>query len=148
MELLLDAGAEVNDFNPVRKLSSIHLAMRNNRPESLELLLRFGANVNQREGEGRTPLHILVAQWNKSGFEDHRWSYFDLLISHPAIDINAQDNNEATPLELAVHKNLQPVVKKLLQAGAVVNQYVRRAMEVGQLLKLLPFFFAGRNRNG
>lgn len=128
MELLLDAGAEVNDFNPVRKVSSIHLAMKNNRPESLELLLRFGANVNQRDGEGRTALHILIGQWNKN--ENVRWSYFDLLISHPAIDVNAQDNNEVTPLELAVQKNLQPVVKKLLQAGAVVNQHVRRAMEV------------------
>lgn len=105
-ELLLDAGAEVNDFNPVRKVSSIHLAMRNNRPESLELLLRFGANVNQCEGEGRTPLHILIGQWNKTGFEEFRWLYYDLLLSHPAIDINLQDNGEATPLELAVHKNL------------------------------------------
>lgn len=129
-ELLLDAGAEVNDFNPVRKVSSIHLAMRNNRPESLELLLRFGANVNQREGERRTPLHILIGQWNKTGFEEFRWLYYDLLLSHPAIDINLQDNDEATPLELAVQKNLHPVVKKLYQAGAVVNQHVRRAMEV------------------
>lgn len=104
--------------------------MKNNRPESLELLLRFGANVNQREGEGRTPLHILIGQWNKSGFEEFRWSYFDLLLSQPAIDINIQDNGEATPLELAVHKNLNQVVKKLFQAGAVVNQHVRRAMEV------------------
>ncbi|XP_032796549.2 transient receptor potential channel pyrexia isoform X1 [Daphnia magna] len=128
-ELLLDAGAEVNDFNPVRKVSSIHLAMRNNRPESLELLLRFGANVNQCEGEGRTPLHILIGQWNKTGFEEFRWLYYDLLLSHPAIDINLQDNGDATPLELAVHKNLHPVVKKLYQAGAVVNQHVRRAME-------------------
>ncbi|XP_057381320.1 transient receptor potential cation channel protein painless-like [Daphnia carinata] len=128
-ELLLDAGAEVNDFNQLRKVSSIHLAMRNNRPESLELLLRFGANVNQRDGEGRTPLHILIGQWNKAGFEEFRWLYYDLLLSHPAIDINVQDNGEATPLELAVHKNLHPVVKKLFQAGAVINQHVRRAME-------------------
>lgn len=132
MELLLDAGAEVNDFNPVRKVSSIHLAMRNNRPESLELLLRFGVNVNQRDGEGRTSLHILIGQWNKSGMENVRLPYFDLLISHPAIDVNALDNNEVTPLELAVQKNLQPIVKKLLQAGAVVNQHVRRAMEVSR----------------
>ena len=131
MELLLDAGAEVNDFNPVRKLSSIHLSIRNNRPESLELLLRFGANVNQREGEGRTALHILVGQWNgKSGLaDDQKWSYFDQLISHPAVDVNAQDNNEVTPLELAVQKDCHPLVKKLLQSGAVVNQYVRRAIE-------------------
>ena len=130
MELLLDAGAEVNDFNAKRKVSSIHLAMKNNRPESLELLLRFGANVNQREGEGRTPLHILIGQWNKSGFEEFRWIYFDLLLSQPAIDINIQDNGEVTSLELAVRKNLNQVVKKLFQAGAVVNQHVRRAMEV------------------
>lgn len=132
MKLLLETGAEVNDFNPVRKVSSIHLAMRNSRPESLELLLRFGANVNQREGEGRTPLLILIGAWNKSGLESIRWTYFDLLISHPAIDVNAQDNSETTSLELAVRKNLPSVVKKLLQAGAVVNQYVRRAMEVGE----------------
>lgn len=130
----------MNDFNPKQKVSSIHMAMRNNRPESLGILLRFGANVNQREGGGRTPLHILISQWNKSGLEECRWSYFDLLLSHPAIDINAQDNGEATALELAVHNNLNPVVKKLLQAGAVVNQYVRRAMEVRTISFVNKFY--------
>jgi ankyrin repeat protein len=53
-----------------------------------------------------------------------------LLLSQPAIDINIQDNGENTPLELAVYKNLQQVAKKLLQAGAVVNQRIRQLMEV------------------
>ena len=128
-ELLLDAGAEVNDFNPKLKVSSIHMAMRSNRPEALGILLRFGANVNQRDSGGRTPLHILVSQWNNKSAE-MSWEYFDLLLSVPAIDINAQDNGEATPLELAVENNLHPVVKKLRQAGAIVNQHVHRAMEV------------------
>ena len=131
VELLLDAGAEVNDFNATNKVSSIHLAIGNNRPESLELLLRFGANVNQREGEGRTPLHTLISKWNNKGYEEFRWTYFDLLLSQPAIDINIQDNGENIPLELAVYKNLQQVAKKLLQAGAVVNnQRIRQLMEV------------------
>lgn len=57
IEALLHAGAEVNDFNPVRKVSSIHLAVKNGLPESLEILLYYGANVNGREGEGRTCSH-------------------------------------------------------------------------------------------
>ena len=127
---LLDAGAEVNDLNVARKMSCIHLAVRSSRPEILELLLRFGANVNIRDGSGKTAMHILISQWTKDGLEDTRWPYFDLLISHPATDINAQDNDEITPLELAVRKDLINVVRKLLQAGATLTQHVREAMEV------------------
>ena len=136
IEALLHAGAEVNDFNPVRKVSPVHLAVKNGRPESLEILLRYGANVNGREGEGRTALHVLLGQWNREGMENVRWPYLELLVSHLAIDVNAHDNTESTPLELAVRKNLAPVARKLLQAGAVINQHVRSAMQV---IKDFPF---------
>lgn len=133
VQLLLEAGAEVNDINPVRKVYSIHLAVRTNRPEILDLLLRFRADVNVREGQGRTALHVLISSWGSSkedGAEEIRWKFFDLLLSHPAVDVNAEDNDGTTPLELAVLKNLKSLVNKLLQAGAVVNQHVRQAMEV------------------
>lgn len=130
IEPLLHAGAEVNDLNPVRKVSPIHLAVKNGVPESLEILLRYGANVNGREGEGRTALHILVGQWSRDGMDAVRWPYFELLVSHLAVDVNAEDNTETTALELAVRKNLAPVARKLLQAGAVVNQHVRSVMRV------------------
>lgn len=130
IEPLLHAGAEVNDFNPVRKVSPIHLAVRNALPQSLEILLRYGANVNGREGEGRTALHILIGQWSRDGMESVRWPYLELLVSHLAIDVNAQDNTETTGLELAVRKSLVPVARKLLQAGAVINEHVRAVMQV------------------
>ncbi len=133
VQLLLEAGAEVNDSNPIRKVSSIHLAIKNgNQPDILDLLLRFGGNVNLREGHGRTALHVLLTQWIKEDQDEGslRWPFFNLLISEPAIDVNAEDKDGTTPLELAVRKGLTKVVNKLLQAGAVVNQHVREAMEV------------------
>lgn len=142
VQLLLEAGADVNDSTRLRKDASIHLAVKKsgvNRPEILDLLLRFGVDVNLREGHLRTALHVLLAQWKANGkdgqVDESRWPYFDMLLSHPAVNVNAKDKEGCTPLELAVRNKLTPVVNKLIQAGAVVNQHVRQAMEV-QILPL------------
>ena len=58
------------------------------------------------------------------------WKCLDVLLLHPDININAEDFNEVTPLELAVKKKNRFLAKRLISKGAVVNQYVKEAMEV------------------
>lgn len=130
MQLLLEYGAEVDFINPVRKVAAIHLCVQNGRPKTLELLLRFNPKMNLTDDHGRSVLHILISQWTKAGVEQSRWSYLDLLLSQPQVDVNCEDHNETTPLELAVRKNVAPLARKLLQAGALITQHVREAMEV------------------
>ena len=62
--------------------------------------------------------------------KDRWWDCLDALLSHPQIDLNAEDNNETTPLELAVRKRFRLLAEKLLNAGAAINTNVREVMEV------------------
>ncbi len=93
---------------------------------------------------GQTPLHVLISTWRspKAGDTETEedktrkarwWGCFDALLSHPQIDLNAEDNNETTPLELAVRKRFRLLAEKLLNAGAAINTNVREVMEVRKI---------------
>lgn len=64
-------------------------------PEVIKLFLEHGANINGKNKDGETPLHIMAA---------HRSSYdcLELLIAEGA-NVDAQDNDGWTPLMNAVH---------------------------------------------
>ena len=138
VQLLLEAGAEVNISNENHQ-SPIHVSLKNGQHEMLDLLLRFGADVNTKDGKGRTVLHNVINDWyswtgedesiNREANETH-WPYFERLIQHPAMDVNVQDENGDTPLDLAVHKGLKNVAEKLLQKGAEINQPVVEILAV------------------
>ncbi|MBR1915536.1 MAG: ankyrin repeat domain-containing protein, partial [Alphaproteobacteria bacterium] len=63
-------------------------------PEVIKLFLEHGANINGKNKDGETPLHIMA---------QHRSSYdcLELLIAEGA-NVDAQDNNGWTPLMKAV----------------------------------------------
>lgn len=63
-------------------------------PEVIKLFLEHGANINSKNKDGETPLHIMA---------QHRSSYdcLELLIAEGA-NVDAQDNNGWTPLMKAV----------------------------------------------
>ncbi|KAK2715458.1 hypothetical protein QYM36_010169 [Artemia franciscana] len=72
---------------------------------------------------GRTPLHELITEWKE---EEKSFSRcFNELVNHPKIDINIEDDDEATPLELAVERGLENIAKKLLNLGATVTDTAR-----------------------
>ena len=56
------------------------------------------------------------------------WSSLHLLLDHT--DVNIEDDDETSPLELAVRHGLRQVAEKLLQCGALLSDNVRDAMQV------------------
>ncbi|MCX5634665.1 MAG: ankyrin repeat domain-containing protein [Planctomycetota bacterium] len=147
VELLLSHGADVNISNPLGKAvqwgngnpkivtllldhgadpNCLHSAVCGRHKDAVQLLLEHKADVNQKDGNGRTPLHLAVT----SGCED----IIKLLISNGA-DVNVRNNEGETPLHMLVQmwpQNEWPdgyrkrVIEILLDAGADIEAKTRK----------------------
>jgi ankyrin repeat protein/L-ascorbate metabolism protein UlaG (beta-lactamase superfamily) len=72
-------------------------------------LIVAGANVNDKNNDSRTPLHLAAGLGSREVVE--------LLLSRGA-DVKAQDKYEWTPLHVAIRANRIDIVELLLQKGA------------------------------
>lgn len=73
--------------------TSLHFAVMINSVLKIKHLLIRGADVNEKDQRGRTPLHL-------AGFSNESKSHFEsieLLLKNGA-DVNSQDNYQKTPL--------------------------------------------------
>eukprot|EP00983_Pelagomonas_calceolata_P120828 1160741-Pelagomonas_calceolata.AAC.15 len=90
----------------------IHMASASKCLESLELLLRLGAVVNQRDVDGWTALHFAaLAGWVEGT---------KMLLEHKA-DANVCTWCDCTPILFAVKNSHADVVRVLLEYGAQLN---------------------------
>ena len=108
VELLNKYGAR-SDM-PVQALLD---AVRDGKSEQVKSLIEKGANMNTRDYQGRTPLHLAAAK----GYTD----IAELLVKGGA-DINAKsDNLGTTALIVAIQNGHRDTVKVLVANGADVN---------------------------
>lgn len=100
--------------------SPLYFAIEFNNVTIAKLLLKNGANVNEKMNHGLTALHEAIKQRAEK--------CVDLLLTHGA-EVNAKDIYSKTPLHLAARLNyldeqtMDKVVKLLLDNGANVNDY-------------------------
>lgn len=76
----------------------------------LKFLIKHGANVNLTNSHDRTPLHVAVAEGNKTAV--------DILLSAKGIDVNMQAHDGKTALMMALESKSQHnnyIVNKLLE---------------------------------
>ena len=108
LSLLLEHGANMDaDANANRP---IHYAAVNVHPQMLEFFLKRGVNVNARNMERLTALHMAA------GAEDVRWTS-RLLLEYGA-DINSKGELGKTPLHEALLRRNFAIASMLLAYGA------------------------------
>lgn len=96
----------------------LHLAVRNAERgiKTIEQLLKYNEAVmtlNQPNREGLTPLGLACIE--------ERVDIVSLLCSIPTVDLNVIDNNNFTPLTLAVAKGATLIVQALLRYSQRIN---------------------------
>ena len=91
-----------------------------------KLLLDNGANINEKDNEGDSLLHLAVGMISISCPEDKNLKMLNFLVENGA-EINAQNNKGDTPLHLAIEAiterclNDTKMVELLLKLGASIN---------------------------
>ena len=91
--------------------------------EILEFFIQAGADVNAKNNDGVTPLHLAMAS---SGWRNVKWLNIDRLMAKNA-DVNALTNKKHAPLHFLIgtmedsETNIVDCIAKLATAGAKVN---------------------------
>jgi len=140
VKVLLDHGAHVNAIDPKSHWTPLmHIALRN-RPEAVEVLLHAGADINAKDAEGETALMKVTS--------DGLVNIVELLLKHGA-NTSLTNKLDETALDMAIYQKQKeiagmlmadkksigsktinaamyqkdtPLLKKLIEAGADVNQ--------------------------
>ena len=82
--------------------------------ETVEILVKAGANINATDSQGYTPLSRACAKKNRM---QNRLKIIELLLKHGADPTRADYHRRRTPLHLACQWNRPKVAKLLLQYG-------------------------------
>lgn len=137
----LESGTEVNARRPYTGRTALMWASTNPDPSMVEFLLAAGANPNEKDAEGRTPLtyanaataELLLAAGAdvNAADDDGHPALFDgilhdrlgmvRLLLGAGSDVNTRDKKGRTPLMWAASMGREEIVKLLLASGADVN---------------------------
>uniref|UniRef100_A0A8C0W3B5 Neurogenic locus notch protein 4 n=1 Tax=Castor canadensis TaxID=51338 RepID=A0A8C0W3B5_CASCN len=117
-EPLLDKGACPQTHTVGTGETPLHLAARFSRPTAARRLLEAGANPNQPDRAGRTPLHTAVAA--------DAQEVCQLLLSSRQTSVDARTEDGTTPLMLAARLAVEDLVEELIAAGADVGARDKR----------------------
>jgi ankyrin repeat protein len=130
-QLMLEHGADVNARDK-DQATPLHSACYMSKLETARVLLDYGANIHAKNARGQTPLHI-VSHGVHEFPERSESALVELLLSRGG-DVNAQDNDHATPFLLACFCLKIKTAKKLLQNGTDVNAVNIRGQNAWHLI--------------
>ncbi|CAB0040646.1 unnamed protein product [Trichogramma brassicae] len=124
VERFLAAGADPNCRASSTGYTALHFALQTDiladRRDVFNLLLQSGANPNVADAQGRTTLHVLCEEYGDDWFLA-RWLFHLCRDKYKPVQVNARDNNDNTPLDLARKGEHKDVAKLLLRYGAEPN---------------------------
>ena len=117
----LDWAIQCKQIDAIKLLASNNLldAIDDGKFDAVPALLALGAEVNYKDRLGQTALHKAAMAGDRDTIE--------LLIAKDA-DLNSTDYLDRTPLNWAVRLGRTPIVKFLLEHGAIDMIVDRRAM--------------------
>jgi ankyrin repeat protein len=146
---LLDGGAKVDTTDPTFKQTALMVAVRENHPEVVALLVKRGANVNAQTRTGETPGWILpnsVPGFGhgigiiRGGLPERGSRYFTpggltpllyaardgrleaaKILLDAGADLEMMDPNGITPLLLAISNDQMSTAYFLIDKGAKIN---------------------------
>ncbi|KAL7299717.1 hypothetical protein TKK_0007469 [Trichogramma kaykai] len=130
---MVKQGADVNV--DTWKCSPLHIAAQYRHANIVKLLLENGANPNQLDHEGSTPLHALArlnlclcrSTYGFCDVRDPADEIVDVLVKKGA-NIEARNRHEDTPLQLAASRFDAKLVEALLEHGASLESLDERKM--------------------
>ncbi|CAB0044590.1 unnamed protein product [Trichogramma brassicae] len=102
----------------------LHEAVGYGSKETIELLLRRGADPNLANAEGQTPLHVMCKMYPELDGELADWFFEVNRDIGQTVRIDPKDALGRTPLQLAVASFLPRVVDVLLKRGADLSSFV------------------------
>jgi len=124
-------GTSVDESCDFNRWTALHAAAHRGHVEIVEFLLKQGANVNVKDGDGYTPLHNTADSSLKSSppkkTEANRNRIAALLLKHGAF-VNATTIGGLTALHGAVSTNNVALVQLLLENGADPNIQTHQGM--------------------
>ncbi|CAG9771421.1 unnamed protein product [Ceutorhynchus assimilis] len=127
VHILLEHGFNVNAADNKQQTSLIYACNWHSDPHLIRILLKFGAEMEIKDFDGRTALH-----W--ASLRGHT-AVVNSLLENGA-NVNAQINDGETPLHLATLCNRQQVVLTLLQHGAlylsIKNKQQESALDIAK----------------
>lgn len=124
IEQILRAGGIVNasdlsGFTPLMYFCKYNMRFRGG-PNGLCLLLKYGADVKERDVDGNTALILAAAYANLYHFHEDTVRYILPLLEAGA-DVNVQNRNGMSALMVAAKYNTSDVVQLLAYRGADIN---------------------------
>ena len=120
---LLEHGVDINTQDGHHK-APLHLAIQYARYNLVRVFLKHDADPDMKTDGGQTPLHLALE--NEYGLGGPKENIFGaslsthLLLEHGA-DVNAQDDDQTTPLLLAIRQKMYDIARVLLVRGAEPN---------------------------
>jgi ankyrin repeat protein len=108
---LVENGAEI-DIKTLNGATSLMIAAFEGYPDTVKYLIEKGANVNAQNNEGATALHLV-----SFGEQSAKVDIVNLLMNKGA-SIDIKDNFGQTPIDIAIKKGKNEIVKLLQTKGA------------------------------
>lgn len=118
MNILLDHGASVGGVSVFFHAEPLHGAAIGAKARAAQLLLDREADINARDHNEDTPLHLVIASENEN--EDEIFKTALLLLQKNATSVNAQNKDGRTPLHKAAARGRYKLSLLLLEHGADV----------------------------